>query len=300
MPTLQILADGQARKNKELREALQQRCGLTIEDMNVLIPSGSSKAGGNMNWAITYLYQAGLVMRPRKGYYGISEEGKHLLQSGVTILTRKYLEEHYPSLYEFTHRHRPAQSPETIDASQPTEETEARLPEDIIKDNLHQLMENLVDQLLEEVRNIHPQRFEQLVVDLMLKMGYGGEDENSGFVTSYTGDEGIDGVIKEDILGLDTIYIQAKRYAEAHKIDHPTLQAFVGALDGKHAKKGVFITTSSFTNNATDYAKTTSARIILIDGRQLCRYMIQFNLGVVVKEQLLLKQLDQNYFSREE
>ena len=300
MPTLEILSDGEARKNKELQLALQQRCHLTNEDMNVLVPSGSSRARGNMNWAITYLFQAGLIQRPRKGSYAISEEGRRLLQSGITTLNRSYLEEHYSSLYEFTHRHRPLQSADTPADETTTDVQEARLPEDVIKDNLHQLMENLVDQLLEEVRNIHPQRFEQLVVDLMLKMGNGGEDENSGFVTSYTGDEGIDGVIKEDILGLDTIYIQAKRYGENHKIDRPTLQAFVGALDGKHAKKGVFITTSAFTNQATDYAKTTSARIILIDGRQLCRYMIQFNLGVVVKEQLLLKQLDQNYFSPEE
>lgn len=299
MPLMQILSDGEARKNKELRYELQKRCGLSDDDMNELIPSGSSRAEGNMNWAVTYLYQAGLIVRPRKGFYSISEEGRALLKTGVSSITRKYLEEKYPSLYEFTHRHHSKKSTSSNEIVV-EDETESRIPEDIIKDNLHQLMENLIDQLLEEVRNIHPQRFEQLVVDLMLKMGYGGEDENAGFVTSYTGDEGIDGVIKEDILGLDTIYIQAKRYSEGNKIDRPTLQSFVGALDVKHAKKGVFITTSSFTNTAIDYVKQTSARIILIDGRQLCRYMIQFNLGVVTKEILELKQLDQNYFSSEE
>ena len=296
MPTLRILSDGKERKSKEIQHKLQDLCNLTDEDMNDFISSGASRARNNMSWAITYLFQAELIQRPFKGTYAITDEGLKLLQLGINKLNRSYLEEHFPSLYEFTHRHRPSKpQPDTIKV----EEQEARLPEEIIKDNLHQLMENLVDQLLDEVRNIHPQRFEQLVVDLMLKMGYGGEDENSGFVTSYTGDEGIDGVIKEDILGLDTIYIQAKRYCENRKIDRPTLQAFVGALDGKHAKKGVFITTSAFTNQAIEYANATSARIILIDGRQLCRYMIQFNLGVVVKEQLLLKQLDQNYFSPE-
>ena len=295
MPTLEELSDGVARKTKELQQALQQRCQLTDEEMNELIPSGATRAGCNMSWATTYLFHAGLISRQGKRTYAITEEGRKLVQTGKNMLTRSYLEEHYATLYEFSHRRRAGKQTGT---PQPDEQ-EARLPEDIIKDNLHQLMEDLVDHLLEEVRNIHPQRFEQLVVDLMLKMGYGGADENSGFVTSYAGDEGIDGVIKEDILGLDTIYIQAKRYAESNKIDRPTLQAFVGALDGEHAKKGVFITTSAFTNQAVDYAKTTSARIILIDGRQLCRYMIQFNLGVVVKEQLLLKQIDQNYFMGE-
>lgn len=304
IPVLQVLSDGRAYKTKGLRGALQKLCSLSDEDMNVQKQSGGSKVGNNISWACTYLRHAGLVRHSDRGIYEITEEGKTLLKSGCKSLTKAYLEAHYPSLYEFTHRKRSDSTETTMEGAMAKGSmdltSEARLPEDIIKDNLHLLMENLIDKLLEAVRNIHPRHFEQLVVDLMLKMGYGGEDEKSGIVTKYTADGGIDGEIKEDILGLGTIFIQAKRYAENNKVDRPTLQSFVGALDGKHSKKGVFITTSSFTAQAEDYARSTSARIILIDGRQLCHYMIQFNLGVVVKETLLLKQLDQNYFTTED
>ena len=163
---------------------------------------------------------------------------------------------------------------------------------------MNKLEEAIITELLDKVRKVDPKDFERLVIDLLVKMGYGGSIEDAASVTSYTGDEGIDGVIKEDVLGLDTIYLQAKRYTTG-SVGRPELQAFVGALSPKHAKKGVFIITSTFSSQAQQYAKEAEARIILIDGHQLCKYMLQFGLGVTTKEIIEIKSIDSDYFEFE-
>ena len=145
------------------------------------------------------------------------------------------------------------------------------------------------------MKSIDPKDFEHLVVQLLVKMGYGGSIEDAASVTKFSNDEGIDGIIKEDVLGLDSIYIQAKRYTSG-SVQRPEIQAFVGALSPKHAKKGVFITTSTFTPNAIEYAKAAEARIILVDGRLLCKYMIQYGLGVTTREVIEIKSIDSDYF----
>lgn len=290
-PILDWLKDGSIRTNKEAQERMVEYFQHTEEDLNEQTPRGGSRFKGNVNWALTFLFQAGLTNKPKNGKHQISEKGLQYLSEGINDISERELVKRFGDTnprFFYPNRDRQQVTQESAD--------ESIMPEDAIHDAAKVLEEALIAELLDRVKQISPQDFEKLVVKLLVKMGYGGSIEDAASVTRYTNDEGIDGVIKEDILGLDSIYIQAKRYTTG-SVGRPELQTFVGALSPHHAKKGVFITTSEFAQTAKEFAKAAEARIILIDGRQLCKYMIQFNLGVSTRETIEIKAIDTDFFN---
>lgn len=290
-PILDWLKDGSIRTNKEAQERMVEYFQHTEEDLNEQTPRGGSRFKGNVDWALTFLFQAGLTKKPKNGKHQISEKGLQYLSEGINDISERELVQRFGDTnprFFYPTRDRQQIAPESAD--------NPIMPEDAIHDAAKILEEALIAELLDRVKQISPQDFEKLVVKLLVKMGYGGSIEDAASVTRYTNDEGIDGVIKEDILGLDSIYIQAKRYTTG-SVGRPELQTFVGALSPHHAKKGVFITTSEFAQTAKDFAKAAEARIILIDGRQLCKYMIQFNLGVSTRETIEIKTIDTDFFN---
>lgn len=291
-PILNWLKDGSIRTNKEAQDKMVECFQHTEEDLNEQTPRGGSRFKGNVNWALTFLYQAGLTKKPKNGKHQISDKGLQYLSEGHKDITERELIQRYGE----TNPRFFFPSKENRQVATESSETPSIMPEDAIHDAAKVLEEALIAELLDRVKQITPQDFEKLVVQLLVKMGYGGSVEDAASVTRYTNDEGIDGVIKEDVLGLDSIYIQAKRYTSGC-VGRPELQAFVGALSPHHAKKGVFITTSEFAQTAKDFAKAADARIILIDGRQLSKYMIQFNLGVSTRETIEIKTIDSDYFN---
>ena len=290
-PILDWLKDGNIRTNKETQEKMVEFFQHTEEDLNEQTPRGGSRFKGNVNWALTFLFQAGLTKKPKNGKHQISEKGLQYLSEGINDISERELVQRFGNTnprFFYPNRDRLQVTQEVLD--------NPIMPEEAIHNSAKVLEEALIAELLDIVKQISPQDFEKLVVKLLVKMGYGGSIEDAASVTRYTNDEGIDGVIKEDILGLDSIYIQAKRYTTG-SVGRPELQAFVGALSPHHAKKGVFITTSEFAQTAKDFAKAAEARIILIDGRQLCKYMIQFNLGVSTRETIEIKSIDTDFFN---
>ncbi len=292
-PVLNWLKDGQVRTNKEVQKKMQEVFQPTVEDMNAKTSKGNIRFYSNVNWALTFLYQAGLTEKPKHGRHVISQTGKDYLAEGITDIKEEELIKRFGShspRFFFPNWSKKGNGNASANASQ--------TPEDSIHEAVNKLEEALISELLDKVLKVDPKDFERLVVDLLVKMGYGGSVEDAACVTNFTGDGGIDGMIKEDILGLDTIYLQAKRYTTG-AVGRPELQAFVGALSPKHAKKGVFITTSTFSQQAIQYAKEAEARIILIDGHQLCKYMLQFGLGVTTKEVIEIKSIDSDYFDFE-
>lgn len=297
LPILEWLKDGATRTNKEAHQKMIEVFNITNEDLEETISKGGSKFKGRVNWALTYLRQAGLTKKHGRGHHEITNEGRALLAEGLTELSEKELIarfSHVSPQFFFPNKEKKKDS-ETVEQEGDFKSVD---PEESIHDAVLQLEEALISELLDRVKKITPSDFEKLVVELLVKMGYGGSIEDAATVTKFSGDEGIDGIIKEDILGLDSIYIQAKRYTEG-VIGRPMLQAFVGALSPHHAKKGVFITTSTFSNQALEYAKAAEAKIILIDGHQLCKYMLQFNLGVSTREVIEIKSIDNDYFEVE-
>lgn len=290
-PVLDWLKDGNVRTNREAQAKMKQIFNLSDEDVEEVTPNGTNRFKANVNWALTFLYQAGLTTKPKNGQHEISKLGKDYLAEGIKVITEKELilrfGKNSPNFFFSNIK-------KNEDSSTPTETS--KNPEEAIHDALNQINEGLIKELLDKVKSISPSDFEKLVVELLVKMGYGGSIEDAAQVTKFTGDEGIDGVIKEDVLGLDSIYIQAKHYTTG-SVGRPELQAFVGALSPKHAKKGVFITTSSFSKSAKDYADAAEAKIILIDGYQLCKYMLKYNLGVSTREVIEVKSIDSDYFN---
>ena len=295
LPILEWLKDGAIRTNREAREKMAEVFNVSQEELDEKYSKGGSRFDGRVNWALTYLRQAGLTKAQGRGHHVITAEGRALLAEGVNYLTEKEFIARFgdvsPQFFYYSNREKKTK-PEIIEKDYVSHAVD---PEESIHDAVHQMEEALISELLDRVKKISPSDFEKLVIELLVKMGYGGSIEDAATKTKYSGDEGIDGIIKEDILGLDSIYIQAKRFSDG-PIGRPLLQAFVGALSPHHAKKGVFITTSTFSHQAIEYAKAAEARIILIDGHQLCKYMLQFNLGVSTREVIELKTIDSDYF----
>lgn len=298
-PILDWLTDNAIRRNRDIQEKMKEVFHITEDDMKETISRGIPRFNSNVNWALTFLYQAGLTIKPKTGYHQISETGRKYLAEGITEITEKELVKrfgsHSPKFF-FSNKNGEADIFDATKNDKEDEPAKQQSPEEAIHEATRKLEEALIGELLELVKKVTPADFEKLVVQLLVKMGYGGSMEDAASVTKMSGDEGIDGVIKEDVLGLDSIYLQAKHYTKG-PVGRPELQAFVGALSPKHAKKGVFITTSTFTQQAIDYAKAAEARIILIDGHQLCKYMLLFNLGVSTREVIEIKSIDSDYFN---
>jgi len=285
LPLLKLVADRQEHKMREVTDTLAEQFNLTEEERNVLIPSGTQSLFYNrVGWARTYLVKAGLLDTPRRGYIVITESGLKLLAEKLEEINTKLLKR-YKGFRDF-------QSPEP--GEKPPQKTLAQTPEELIEEGYQNIRDNLAAELLKEVKASTPQFFERLVVELLVKMGYGGSRKDAGEAIGKSGDEGIDGIIKEDRLGLDVIYIQAKRWE--NNVAPAEIQKFVGALHGKKANKGVFITTSSFSKNALEYASNVGTNVILIDGNQLAQLMIDFNVGVSSVSSYEIKKLDSDYF----
>jgi restriction system protein len=293
LPTLRAFADGAEHVKSDAVDAVGRALELSEEDKLLTLNDGRTPVYASRTiWAITYLYRAGALERTRRGVYKISDRGRELLNRHKDSLTIQDLRQ-YPEFREFQQVRRVVEDSEK-DISDWNEES---TPTERLEQAYRELREALAADLLDRVSRMDPQRFERLVVDLLLAMGYGGAVDDAGTVVGRSGDAGIDGTIKEDKLGLDVVYIQAKRWQQ--NIGRPELQAFVGALEGARARKGVFITTSDFTKDARDYVKTIERRIVLIDGHQLAEYMIDHDVGVSTVQRYQLKRVDSDYFESE-
>lgn len=292
-PLLQVASDGKQHSNREAREVLASTFKLSDEDKNALLPSGRQGVFVNrVAWAKAYLQQAGLLETPQRGHFRITERGRQALKEAPERITISFLQR-FPEFAEFRS---PARKPKATQIEANIEE-EARTPEETLEAAHLRLRTELAAELLSRVKASSPRFFEQLVVELLLKMGYGGSREEAGEAVGAAGDEGIDGVISEDRLGLDTIYLQAKRWEG--KVGRPEIQKFVGALQGKRARKGVFITTGSFSTDARDYAQSIESKVVLIDGQQLAEFMIDFNVGVDSVISYDVKKIASDYFDED-
>ncbi|WP_374979685.1 restriction endonuclease [Pseudomonas solani] len=289
-PVLNAVADGTALGLSALRERIADEFQLSEEERHERLPSGRQTVINNrVGWARTYLNKAGLLSIPVKGQVQITPRGLEVLTTGPERITVGWLKR-YPEFAEF-YTARPSGSD--------TEALPVAVEEDITPDEqlnqAHQaLMKSLADDLLTQVRAATPTFFEQLVVDLMIAMGYGGSRKEAGRATQQTSDDGIDGIIKEDKLGLDVIYLQAKRWSNT--VHRPEIDKFIGALTRQRARKGVFITTSEFSAGAREAALGLDIKVVLIDGIELARLMVENSLGCSVKQVYEVKELDSDYF----
>jgi restriction system protein len=293
LPLLKCLADDGAKTNEEIVTCLIRHFQLTDEEVNALLESGKQRVFGNrIAWAKSYLKQAGLVESPERGIYRITKKGVELLADNLERINIKLLLR-YPEFREFRGKR---DKNGTSDAQ--THAEEIKTPQEYIELGYKRMMYDVSKEIMENIQKRSAYFFEKLVVDLLLAMGYGGSRSDAGSLSNKGADEGIDGVINEDRLGLDVIYVQAKKWQNS--IGRPEIQKFAGALMGKKAKKGVFITTSCFTKEARDFAKSIESKIVLIDGEKLAALMIECNVGVSVSQRYEIKKIDLDYFSEEQ
>lgn len=294
LPFLRFLDDGKEHSLREAEDALAGHFKLSAAERAELLPSGQQGIFRNrIGWARTYLKKAGLVEAPKRAVFKITERGSRTLASNPVKIDGKFLEQ-FPEFLEFRDASRP--SNENARMSAPAAEVTASptTPEESIELAYLGLREQLAQELLSRILACSPTFFEQLVVELLVKMGYGGSRRDAGERIGQTGDGGIDGIIKEDRLGLDLIFIQAKRWQGS--VGRPEIQKFVGALQGQRARKGVFITTSTYTPDAIDYASRIDTKVVLIDGKHLSALMIDFDVGVSVSASYVVKRVDSDYF----
>ena len=292
-PYLQLLGDKQIHEVKTIKEKLIAGFSLSPADLAERLSSGQPVYQNRLNWAKSYLKNSGLLENVTRTTVRITEQGLHVLKDNPERLDSTYLMR-FPQFVAFATGTRPDDT-EAITINEQTEIT----PEEQLEASFNELHKNLAHELLSKIMNNSPAFFENLVVELIVKMGYGGSIQEAGKAIGKSGDEGIDGIIKEDILGLDAIYIQAKRWQTDKTIGRPEIQKFVGALAGKGASKGIFITTSNFTRDAREYVPMNNIKIVLIDGTQLAQYMIDHNLGVSTTRTYIVKKMDGDYFEEE-
>lgn len=289
-PLLEIAADGKIHSVKEAREIIATQFRMTEEDMSDMLPSGiQSKFDNRVAWAKSYFIQAKVLESPKRGCFIITQRGLELLQQKHDRIDIKVLSQ-YPEFVQF-HAGNKKERDEKPEIAFPA------TPEETLQISYQQIRKDLSAELLKKIKENSPKFFENLVVDLMVSIGYGGSKKDAGKAIGQVGDEGLDGIIKEDMLGLDAIYLQAKRWEGT--VGRPEIQKFVGALSGKKAKKGVFITTGKFSDDAKTYADRIDHRVILIDGDDLVDYMIDFNIGVSTTAKYEIKKIDTDYFNEE-
>ena len=290
LPMLQLTGDGKVHSLSEARDALAAHFALTDAERGELLPSGRQRRFDNrVAWAKVYLERGILVSSPRRAHFEITDRGREVLSREITRVDITFLEQ-FDEFNAFRNSGNKGGAPAGPTPVTPVAET----PEEVLERAYLTIRSELADELLRTAKAGSPAFFERLVVELLLKMGYGRNRADAGRAIGGSGDEGIDGIITEDRLGLETIYIQAKRYAGT--VGRPDIQKFVGALHGKRARKGVFLTTGTFSDEAIDYVERIEPRLVLIDGRQLAEYMIDYGLGVTTRASYELKRLDSDYF----
>lgn len=283
-PFLVAVGDEKSHTIKELRIILAADFNLTAEEMSEMLPSGTQTVFANrVQWAGTYLTKAGLLTKPSRGVFLISEEGKRVLNDNPETIDVDYLTR-YESFREFQG---------TTNQEQVVVKEDVETPDYAFEESFEKINDNLSDEILTEVMKLTPIAFERMIIDLLQKMGY-GSFENAGRTTSVSADEGIDGIIMEDKLGFNLIYIQAKHWDRERTVGRPEIQNFVGAISGKGGN-GLFVTTAKYAKTAIDYAE--QHHIILIDGKRLAKLMIEHNFGVTVKKTFHIKELDMDIFA---
>jgi restriction system protein len=294
LPLLRLASDGREHRFRDAVEQLASEFRISDTERAELLPSGTAPLFDNrVGWARTYLKQAGLLRSPKRGIFQITDVGRALLAENPRRIDIALLDR-YEAFREFRNRRRDKSESET-ESKPPQEDAAAdQTPEDALAAAYQQLRANLEGELLDQIKAASAAFFERLVIDLLVAMGYGGSRQDAGRAIGRSGDEGIDGIIKEDKLGLDGIYVQAKRWEGT--VGRPEIQKFAGALQGQRANKGVFITTSTFSREAQQYANSINSKIILVDGERLASLMVDYNVGVASLGVYELKSVDSDYF----
>ena len=291
LPLLKFSSDNNEHSLREAIENLADFFSLSETERKELLPSGQQAIFDNrVAWARTYMKKAGLIETTKRGFFKISRQGLDVIKSKPLDINVKFLEQ-FPSFVEF----RKLRHEKVIKEMEVEEKTGT--PEESIELAYQNIKQNLAQEILSQVKSVSSYFFEKLVIDLLVKMGYGGSRKDAGRAIGKSGDEGIDGIINEDRLGLDIIYVQAKRWENT--VSRPEIQKFVGALQGQRAKKGIFITTSDFTKEAISYTSNIEIKIVLIDGEKLANLMIDFNIGVSSIKTYEVKRIDSDYFTEE-
>ncbi|MBN8510086.1 MAG: restriction endonuclease [Burkholderiales bacterium] len=291
LPLLRIAGDGKEHALANARAQLGEEFKLTQAEQDERLPSGrQSRFANRVAWAKVYLEQGQLLHSPRRGHFLITDRGREVLNTPPPKIDIKFLEQ-YPEFVEFR---TPKADPPKLPTMVPPDPADTETPEEALEAAHAKMKASLASEVLARVKSGSPEFFEKLVVELLLKMGYGGSRADAGQAVGKAGDEGIDGVISEDRLGLDIVYLQAKKWDGS--VGRPEIQKFVGALHGKRAKKGVFITTGSFSSDAAAYVEHIDPKVVLIDGRRLAEFMIDFEVGVTTARTFQVKRVDSDYF----
>jgi restriction system protein len=297
LPLLKMAGDGKEHRIRDAINDLAAQFGLTEQERKELLPSGVDRIFDNrIGWGRTYLTKAGLIGYPKRGYFQITEQGQKILAKAPPKISVAFLKQ-FPEFVEFS-----TAKKSTADGSVAEldgQEASNGTPEETLAAGYLKLRKQIESDLLARVKECAPEFFERLVVTLLTTMGYGGSLADAGRAIGKAGDGGVDGVIKEDKLGLDLLYIQAKRWDDT-TVGSPEIQKFVGALYGKKAKKGIFITSSTFSKAAIDYAAGLESKIILLDGAQLTEFMFDYGVGVSTVNSYAVKRIDSDFFSEEE
>lgn len=288
IPTLRVLSDDQPRQRRDIFDSVAELEQISDDARAERLKSGGTRYEQRMGWALSHLTKANWVTRPERGHYLINAAGKQALTTYVSGFDYALAKEVFAPFW-------PKASKVTVLGPVPELTDEIADPIEVIEEAVARIEDNVGQELLTRLRNSHPDFFEQAVVDLLLKMGYGGAAQR-GRRIGGSNDEGVDGLINQDALGLDQVYIQAKRYKEGNNVGRESIQAFVGALHGFGASRGVFLTTSAFTTGAIDYAEKVPSRIILIDGAKLVELMIAYRVGVQDKQKFSAVEVDEDYF----
>lgn len=293
LPLLRLVSDKREYKLNDVVDTLSVQFKLSEQEKSELLPSGQTFLfGSRVGWARTYLKKAGLLDSPKRATIVITERGLNVLKQNPPEINVKLLRQ----FAEFVEFQTPKRGDNTSEEVVVIDDSISQTPEETLENSYQSIRKTLAQDLLNKVVSLSPAFFERLVVELLVKMGHGGSIKDAGKAIGKSGDEGIDGTIKEDKLGLDIIYIQAKKWTPGNVVGRPELHKFVGALAGQGAKKGVFITTSGFTKEAIDYVPRNETKIVLIDGEQLAQLMIDYNLGVSVQQVYEIKRMDNDYF----
>jgi restriction system protein len=288
-PVLHALSDGETRTMSQLREIVAAQLGLSTDDRKQTITSGAPLYDNRLAWAVTYINQAGLVRRPRRGIVEITERGRAVLEEHPDQVDNNLLDQ-FDEFRDFRNRAR-GEGRATI---QPSPEKDAT-PRETIGSAVAEANNAVAAEILDRIREHDPAFLEHLVLQVLTAMGYGGAAGSAEHL-GRSGDEGLDGVIKQDTLGLDRIYVQAKRYSAERTVGRPEIQEFVGALHGAQADRGIFITTSRFSPEARSYSDRVAARLVLIDGQTLASLMVDHNIGAQDRETYVIKRVDEDFF----
>ena len=297
LPVLRRLEDGQPQHRRALADLMAEHFHLSADERAALLPSGTAPViRSRTGWALSYMKQAGLVETPRRGWYQITPVGRTTLASAPTRIDNDFLMQ-FEGVRAFSARSNTTTTLTDDSTASPVEllpSDDAVPPDEALAGAYGRLRASVEADLLDTVKSANPSFFEQIVIDLLIRMGYGGSREEAARKVGRSGDGGIDGVIDEDRLGLDVIYIQAKRWEGS--VGRPEIQKFAGALQGQRAKKGIFITTSYFTREAEEFAQRIDSRIVLIDGQRLMTLMFDFDVGVTPRGSYTVKSVDGDYF----